>query len=429
MGYEIVMPQLSDSMEEGKLISWKVKKGDSVNIGDVIADVESDKAIMEVQSFKKGTLQTLTLSEGESAPIGTVIAVIDIQDDQISSKKTTQAKVQPQHEEQKEASKTPTLMGEEREIGKLPPIEKLPWSEGNSLLQINRSDASPKAKALAAHYGIDIEAAQKNGKLPKLVHVEDIEAYSQRHYFTAKALKLIDNYHLEYRDFERGKKHNEADILDYIQDHEIPLPEPLSSNQKAIITTVTEAIKRPAYHLFDKIDARQLKAVESKTLTLTVLLLKLLGEAMMRHEIFRKRLGKNALQLWPNASISVAMAYGEKLYMPVFKDLNQKRVEVIAKEMAAFKAAIKTNTLSTQQMQGSTFGLSNLGMTGIERFDALINTNDCASAAIGSEIEGKIAITLTIDHRIINGYQAAEFMQTIKRLARDPLFFKTGDTQ
>jgi pyruvate dehydrogenase E2 component (dihydrolipoamide acetyltransferase) len=118
------------------------------------------------------------------------------------------------------------------------------------------------------------------------------------------------------------------------------------------------------------------------------------------------------------------MAHNEALYMPVFKDLNLKDIEKIAEEMQLLKNAVKAGSLSPEQMQGSTFGLSNLGMTGIERFDAMINGKDCGIAAVGSDIDGKIAVTLTIDHRIINGYQAAEFMQTLKSLAVDPLFFK-----
>ncbi len=110
--------------------------------------------------------------------------------------------------------------------------------------------------------------------------------------------------------------------------------------------------------------------------------------------------------------------------MPVFREINRKEVEHIAEEMHALKAAVKKGAVTLEQMRGSTFGLSNLGMTGIERFDAMINGKDCGIAAIGSTINDKIAVTLTIDHRIVNGYQAAAFMQTLKSLAADPLFFK-----
>ncbi len=164
-----------------------------------------------------------------------------------------------------------------------------------------------------------------------------------------------------------------------------------------------------------------------KELTVTVWLLKLFAEAMMRQKHFRMTLTDGSIQLWPNASISLAMANGEDLYMPVFRDVNGKTAEQLAKQIQSFKTKIKERTLAKEDMSGSTFGISNLGMTGIESFDAMINKNDCAIAAIGGEIDNRISVTLTVDHRIVNGYQAAQFMQILKTLAIDPLFFKEAN--
>ena len=431
-----MMPQLSDSMTEGKLVSWKVKPGDSVTAGDVIAEVESDKAIIEVQSFKNGTIKTLTLKEGDTVPVGTTIAVIETDTPAPTQKpetKKAEAKESPQLNIST-APKTPTPEPKTQN-----PKPKAKNTIIDDLFDTNKNQstidhrpstidqagtASPKAKALAARYGIDIEALQKEGKLPIPIHSTEVDSYWQRHYFTAKALELIDRYHLSPDSFETGKKHDEEEVAAYIETHNIPLPKPLSLMQKAMIKNVTKAAGKPIYHLYDSLDAPLLKKHETASRTITVWLLKLFGEAMMRHETFRTSLGPNGLQLWPNASISVAMAHNEALYMAVFKDLNLKDIEKIAEEMQLLKNAVKAGSLSPEQMQGSTFGLSNLGMTGIERFDAMINGKDCGIAAVGSDIDGKIAVTLTIDHRIINGYQAAEFMQTLKSLAVDPLFFK-----
>ncbi len=468
MAYNIVMPQLSDSMEEGKLISWKVKPGDHVKVGDTIAEVESDKAIMEVQTFHDGVVKELKVKEGESVPVGTVIAVIEeagassseepakpegssaqsAVDNETSEKLEVRSEEEPTQEYKvadNESSTPKKSNDKEAQSAVQTTNDTIPTNDEKSILDeiLGETEpeksthyslptthsgeagvASPKARALAAKYGLNIEALQKEENLPTPAHEADIKKYYYRRYFTAKALKLLQEYNLSPELFAVGKKHSEKEILEYIAEHEIPKTEPLDAMRKAIIATVTQAQQKPVYHIYDAIDAKLLKAHESDRYTLTVWLLKLFAEAMMRHEDFRKTLSESGFQLWPNASISLAMARGEALYMPVFRDLNRKSVDEIADELTAMKEKVKTGRVTPEDMKGSTFGISNLGMTGIERFDAMINAQDSGIAAIGSEVEGKISVTLTLDHRIINGWQGAQFMQTLKELAQEKEFFK-----
>ncbi|RRS30732.1 MAG: hypothetical protein P794_06050 [Epsilonproteobacteria bacterium (ex Lamellibrachia satsuma)] len=331
MDYKFVMPRLSDSIDEGHLVEWKIRPGDEVKNGDVIAEVESDKGLMEIQTFKNGTVKELLRKAGSTVPAGTPIAVIDTNASSDSKKQT--------EEMQKERS-----------------------GRGEKVKKTIKSSSDK----------------EKNSSVP-----------------------------------ERK-----------IESHEIPLSEPLDMLHRAMIGIVNYAVKKPIYHMTDHIDATLLNRYVTKELTMTVWLLKLFSEAMMRQKYFRLTLVDDQMQLWPNASISVAMASGEYLYMPVFKVVNRKTPTMIAKELQQFKMKISERKLTKGDMTGSTFGISNLGMTGIEQFDAMINKDDCAIAAIGSEIEGRITITLTIDHRIINGYQAALFMQELKALAEDAMFFK-----
>ena len=411
MVYEIMMPQLSDSMEEGKLISWKVNVGDHVSVGDVIADVESDKAIMEVQSFKDGIVKELKLKEGDIAPVGTTIAVID------TSQKEERTPAKTERIDQPKAPQTqPTSI-------KQPSV--IQPSSTISIAQIE-GFASPKAKAVAAKYGLDIAKLQQKGQLPIPANEEAIEKAYRRRYFTPKALQWIARYHLSIDAFEKGKKHGEKEVLAYIEEHDIPLPKPLDPMHKAMITVVTESAQKPVYHIYDAIDVTVLKEYESEQRTVTVWLIKLIGEVMMHHESFRTTLKESGLQVWPNASISVAMADGEALYMPVFKDVNKKSIKEISKILKDFKEKVKSQRVLPDDLEGATFGISNLGMMGVVRFDALIYKDASGIAAIGSETEGKISITLTLDHRIINGYQAAEFMERLKVLAVDALFYKKG---
>jgi pyruvate dehydrogenase E2 component (dihydrolipoamide acetyltransferase) len=249
-------------------------------------------------------------------------------------------------------------------------------------------------------------------------------AYGQNARFTPEAWDLLMRYRLSPDLFAGEESVEEAAVRRYIEEHEVPLPRPLSPIQQAIIKHVSESAKRPVYHIYDGVDATLIRAYETKELTITVWFLKLIGEAMMKHPVTRTTLGPDTFQVWPHASISLAMAHGEALYMPVFKDIDKKSVQQIAEELAAYKERVRTGRVLASHLVGSTFGISNLGMTGIDRFDALINRNDTGIAAIGGERQGSISVTLTIDHRFINGWQAAEFMQTIKALAEDPGFFK-----
>ncbi len=437
MDYKVVMPRLSDSMDEGELVEWKIKPGDSVSNGDVIAEVESDKAVIEIQSFKNGVVKEILVKEGTTVPVGTPIALIDTDASAakkvpVNQKEETSGKEQiPKPKEEakqnpraKESSQTAATASSPSAAADLNPIDILLGITNTQPSSYTGGNSSPRARAEAAKYGLDIEQLQKEEKLPVPAHIADIKRYYIHRYFTPKALELMALYHLSTDLFEAGKKHDEAEVAAYIEAHEIPLAKPLSIAQKAMINMVSESVKKPVYHMTDYLDATLLNQYKTKELTVTVWLLKLMAEAMMQHDSFRMTLGTNAIQLWPNANLSLAMADGELLYMPVFKEVNTKKPTQIAEELNAFKTKIKARKLTKEDLSASTFGISNLGMTGIAQFDAMINRDDCGIAAIGSEQDGKISVTLTVDHRIVNGYQAALFMQALKNLAKDPQSFK-----
>jgi len=192
--------------------------------------------------------------------------------------------------------------------------------------------------------------------------------------------------------------------------------------QKAIIANVNASVQKPVYHLYESIDATLFLANENYSIT--AWLIKIFAKVMMTHAGFRSRLKNEMLVSYPNASISLAVADDKNLYMPVLKDANTLSMSEIAKALAGFKQKLQEKTFSTKDMQGSSFGISNLGMLGVERFDAMINKEDAAIAAIGSIIEGKISVTVTADHRLINGYEAALFMHDVKKEAQNPLNFR-----
>ncbi|ADN08534.1 dihydrolipoamide acetyltransferase family protein [Sulfurimonas autotrophica] len=418
--YEIVMPQLSDSMDEGKLISWKVKEGQKVNPGDVIAEVESDKAIMEMQSFKSGVVKEITAKEGDVVPVGEVIAKIETGGVKDAKESTSAA---TDELPVKKPAPKPVVKQEPK-----PTVKKETKTEPNLQTSVIKhiskeatSGISPKARAKAGQYGIDTQIiAQKTSK--SVLHVEDVEEYLREHYFTPKALKLLDKYGLDIATFELNHKIDETEIQEFIANNETPLPQPLSQMQKAIIANVTASAQKPVYHLYEHIDAALF--VKNEAYSITAWLIKIFAKVMMAHDSFRARLQNDALIISSNASISVAVADSQNLYMPVVKDANKRSIAEIAKELENFKTKLKENSFTAADMQGSSFSISNLGMLGVERFDAMINKNDSGVVAVGRVNEGKISITLSADHRLINGYEAALFIQDVKQEVQNPLFFQ-----
>ena len=404
--YEIVMPQLSDSMDEGKLISWKVKEGQKVGIGDVIAEVESDKAIMEVQTFKDGVVKEIRAKEGDIVPVGEVIAIIATDDiSQREEKKALNEQKIAVQEKPVQKSKPEIKQEVKSELKQQTPVIEHVSKEFTGSI-------SPKARAKAAQYGVDIQTiVQKTAKT--VLHVNDVQSYLREHYFTSKALRLLDMYGLDISEFSLNHKIDATEIQEFINKNETPLPQVLTQMQKAIIASVTASAQKPVYHLYESIDATLF--IQNDTYSMTVWLIKIFAKVMMIHEAFRSRLHNDALIVTPNASIAIAVADNKNLYMPVIKDANTLSISEIAKELAGFKKKLQENAFSVKDMQGSSFGISNLGMLGVERFDAMINKEDTAIAAIGTLKDDKISVTLTIDHRLVNGYEAALFMHDVKK--------------
>lgn len=402
------MPQLSDSMEEGKLIAWKKSVGEHVNVGDVIAEVESDKAIMEVQSFKAGVLADVSVNEGDEVPVGTVIAQIDTG---VKESKTLEPK-------KEEVKKEPVVQPQKEE-----PKRELPHAE--SKIEYKHIDSkggiSPKARAKAA--ALDVDIAKVAAKHPtQTLHAEDVDRYAQERYFTSKALKLLREYHLESSLFKLDHKIDSDEVQRYIDENELSLPKALTPMQKAIIANVTASAAKPIFHIYESVDAALLEKHAEHSIT--AWLVKIFAKVMMQHENFRATLHENSISITPNASLSIAVADDNSLYMPVIKDANKLSIEEISVQLAAFKEKLKSSTFSAVDMQGGTFGISNLGMLGVKRFDAMINKDESAIMAVGGIEEGKINITLTADHRLINGYEAALFMNDVKKELREPLNFK-----
>ena len=402
MEYKIVMPILSDTMDKGKLIKWYVKEGQYVKEGDKIAEVESDKATMDIQTFKSGVVKKLLVKEGEEVPVKSVIAIIE------TETKPQEKIKKPQEKIQKEKPKEETQKQPEIKTTQKPKKETIQIS--TQTLNLPKGSASPAAKKLASEYNIDIEKLQKKGLLPTPAHEEDIKEFVLKRYFTPAALKLLKEYEIDENEFELNHKITKEEVLNYIKQNNIPKITPLSNNQKAVIKTVVNAWSKPTYLMFDEIEVTKPQGIK-----LTTVLIKALALAMQKNPLTRSILKDDKLLTYPASNISVAVAREDGLYMCVIKNAESKTLE----EINEWLKTIKTKRLTIEDLSGSTFGISNLGMFNVKRFTALINDKDAGIAAFGSLINGKIKVTFTIDHRILNGVDAAKFVNDFKNALKE----------
>ena len=419
MEYKIVMPILSDTMDKGKLIKWYVKEGQYVKEGDKIAEVESDKATMDIQTFKEGVVKKLLVKEGEEVPVKSVIAIIDTNAQEVNKESSKFQVPSSDEESNKESSEFQVPSSEKKQTVQHSKQDtknsKLNTQNTSTHLSIHPStlpkgSASPAAKKLASEYNIDIEKLQKKGLLPTPAHEEDIKEFALKRYFTPAALKLLKEYEIDENEFELNHKITKEEVLNYIKENNIPKITPLSNNQKAVIKTVVNASSKPTYLMFDEIEVTKPQGIK-----LTAVLIKALALAMQKNPLTRSILKENKLLTYPASNISVAVSREDGLYMCVIKNAESKTLE----EINEWLKTIKTKRLTIKDLSGSTFGISNLGMFNVKRFTALINDKDAGIAAFGSLIDGKIKVTFNFDHRILNGVDGAKFVNDFKAAIKE----------
>ncbi|MFN3947650.1 MAG: biotin/lipoyl-containing protein, partial [Aquificaceae bacterium] len=219
MDYEIVMPQFSDTMEKGKVVKWLKKEGEFVEKGDVIAQIEAEKAVMELQSFKRGVLKRILAKEGEEIDVGKPIAILELGE--------VLAQVKPQVSKEE---KPPMPQEKPPKVIKVrPPEEKR--------MELAPGFASPYARILAKEKGVDLHQLQREERIPSPAHAKDIEEFLKERYFTPKALELIKDYPIDIEELLKefpNKKIDEDLLLTYIEEKNIPKKVPLSSVQKSL---------------------------------------------------------------------------------------------------------------------------------------------------------------------------------------------------
>jgi pyruvate dehydrogenase E2 component (dihydrolipoamide acetyltransferase) len=423
MPIELKMPALSPTMEEGTLARWLVKEGDTVKSGDLMAEIETDKATMEFEAVDEGVISQILVAEGsEGVKVGTVIAMISGEDEGAGATKAAPA-----------APPAPKA-----EAAPPPPPPAAAPAPAAAKPADDRIKASPLAKRIAAELGVDLANVTGTGPNGRIVK-EDVEAAASG----APASKTVSAEPVEARPTAESRPSTGSGLT--VDSGGIPHEVvKLSGMRKTIARRLTES-KQQVPHIYLTVDVRldallKLRgelnsALEGQGVKLSVndLLIKALAKALVQVPACNVSFAGDTMLQYSRADISVAVSIPSGLITPIIVDAGSKSVSAISTEMAALAAKAKEGKLQPHEFQGGTASLSNMGMMGIKQFEAVINPPQGMILAIGAGekrpyiVDDALAIatvmcaTGSFDHRAIDGADGAMLMKVFKELVEKPL--------
>ena len=423
MPIPILMPALSPTMTEGNLARWLKSEGDSISPGDVIAEIETDKATMEVESVDEGTLGKILVAEGtEEVAVNTPIAVILEEGEDASALDGFNAGSAPaapaKAEETPKAEPAPAASAPAKP-SPAPAHAAAPAGRDGS-----RVIASPLARRLAAQQGIDLTTVTGSGPRGRIVKA-DIESYAGAPKAPAAA----------------GRSAPSAPVMEGEAEYEIVKP----SNMRKVIAERMTASKQQVPHFYLTMDceidtllnARKDLNASAKDgafkISVNDFIIKACAAALMQVPRANAAWSDEGIRLYKNADISVAVAIDEGLVTPIVRRAEFKGLKQISAEMADLAARAREGKLMPEEFQGGAFTISNLGMYGVKNFDAVINQPQGAILAVGAGEQrpvvknGELAVatvmslTLSVDHRALDGAIGAEFLGVLKGLIENPV--------
>ncbi len=404
MPADVVMPRLSDTMEEGKVLKWLKKEGDQVKRGEAIAEIETDKAAMELESFDTGTLSKILVPEGQTVPVGEPIALI--------TAPAAAPAVAPPVARKEAAPPTPP-QPPVRPAAAAPPPPPPPVEE--------RIKASPLAKRIAEERGIDLGQVKGSGPEGRITK-EDVLAYIKRMEEAAQVRPKP----------EVTMPPEEVQMVD------------LTKMQATIAERMTK-VKQTVPHFYVTVDidmseaSKMLESIKKAALEegpdvgYNDLVIKAAALALEKFPIVNAFYHDGKLQYNKKINIGVAVALPQGLMVPVVHECDKKSVKEIAAEARQVIGRVREGHMTQADFEGATFTVSNLGMFDVDEFAAIIDPPESAILAIGSVREtpvvqdGQIVIgkkmkaTISADHRVYYGATAAQFLQEFKRLLENPI--------
>jgi len=415
----ITMPRLSDTMTEGVVAQWLKKVGDKISEGDILAEIETDKATMEFESFNEGTLLYIGLKDGESAPVDSLLAIIGEEGEDIDAilkefKAGAPSETKsPETTKTSEAPKASEKTAEVAEPAKVTETAQVPVSANAS----GRIIASPLAKKIASEKGINLNTVSGTGEGGRIVK-SDVENYVPA---AVSAVATVA-----------------APIVSGTESFE---ETPNSQMRKTIARRLAES-KFTAPHYYLMLEINMDNAIESRRIinelpdtkvSFNDMVVKASAMALKKHPKVNSQWFDDRTRINHHVNIGVAVAVEDGLVVPVTRFTDQKSMTQIGAEIKDMATRAKSKKLTPVEMEGSTFTVSNLGMFGISEFTSIINQPNSAILSVGAIIEkpvvknGQIVVgntmkvTLACDHRTVDGATGAAFLQTLKQYIENPV--------
>ncbi len=409
MPIAIEMPKMTDTMEEGVLVEWSVEEGDNIAAGDVIAQVETDKATMDVEAYDDGILLKKIAKQGDSLPIGGLIAIIGDAGEDVSEMIAGHT-----------SDEAPPALPAET-AAEIAPADHI-IQDAIAIASNGRTKASPLARRMATDHGLALTTLTGSGPGGRVIK-RDILAEMAR---TPPPVSVPTPVLSGDRDIERVR---------------------ISQMRKVIARRLAESkYSSPHFYLTSDVDVAALVTQRSMLneylakssgpkVSFNDFVTKACASALVQHPDVNVTYApdEGVILKYNYVDIGVAVAIEDGLVTPVIRDVQQKSVATIAQEIQALALRARDKKLTSDEMEGSTFTTSNLGMFGIESFTAIINPPNACILAIGgirdtpvvengSIVPGKrMKLTLSCDHRVVDGAVGAQFMATVKELLESPL--------
>ncbi len=411
----IRMPRMSDTMEEGNIVEWLKKVGDAVEPGDVLAEVETDKATMELESYHEGVLLHIGVPEGP-VPVNGILAVI--------GEKGEDFEAQLKEAQASSAQAAPAASSESTEVTEsaAPPAQKTAMAAHSAPAApaTSSSDdhvkASPLAKSMAASKNIDLNAVTGTGEGGRIVK-RDIENYTP-----AAATKAVATPAYIPADVNYGSQR-------------------VSQMRKTIARRLSES-KYSAPHFYLTVEADMGNAIAARKdinadpdvkISFNDIVIKAVAGALRKHPMINASWNGDTIEVHQDINIGVAVAVDDGLVVPVIRHADAKPMTMINAEVKELAGKARSKKITPQEMQGNTFTISNLGMFGIEEFTAIINSPDACILAVGTIVKKPIVkdgdivvgnmmkVTLSCDHRVVDGATGAQFLKTLKAYLENPI--------
>jgi pyruvate dehydrogenase E2 component (dihydrolipoamide acetyltransferase) len=422
----VVMPKMGLTMTEGFLTNWRKKEGDSVNKGDILFDVETDKLTNEIEAKTSGVLKKILVNE-ETVKIQVPVAIIGTADEDISELLKDEGEKTEETAPEKEVPKAEAA----------PAVEKRP--EG-------RVKISPRAKKTAQELNVDYNLVTGTGPGGAITE-DDIKNFAEKPKtkVSPTAAVVAEKLGVDTDNIEKDARVMKADVVQYKLDENLAkyadpqeYRKPMSTMRKVIARRMLESVQTsPAVSFNIKVDTTDMKQLRDDLkdvykVSYTDILVKIVSKVLLEYPLLNSSVSENEIITRNYVNMGVAVALPAGLIVPVVKYSNVKGLKDISKEIKDLGERARTNALSPDELQGGTFTISNLGMFGIESFTPIINQPEVAILGVNAIIQEPVAVngevlikpmmnlSLTADHRVVDGAVAAEFLAKLKENIEKP---------